>query len=63
MLIPICPKINFWISLPKRSIDNIKREAYIASIAMLLMTLWDIGSKAVAAYDFENELPKTGRSG
>jgi len=39
-------------------LDNIKREAYIASIAMLLMTLWDIGSKAVAACDFENELPK-----
>ncbi|HEC85944.1 MAG: hypothetical protein DRR19_14390 [Candidatus Parabeggiatoa sp. nov. 1] len=37
--------------------DNIKQEYYVASIAMLLKALWDIGAKAVAACDFEDELP------
>jgi hypothetical protein len=42
-------------------LDNTKRESYIASISRLLRALWNIGAKAVAACDFEDELPyKTG---
>jgi hypothetical protein len=37
--------------------ENINREDYVASIAMLLKALWDSGAKAVAACDFEDELP------
>jgi hypothetical protein len=38
-------------------LENLNRESYVASIAMLLKALWDIGAKAVAACDFEDELP------
>lgn len=40
--------------------ENIKQEEYIYRIAILLQNLWSIGYKAVAACDFENELPRKG---
>lgn len=41
-------------------IDHIKQEQYISSVSMLLENLWALGYKAVAACDFENELPRKG---
>ncbi len=38
-------------------LDNTKRKFYIASISNLLTALWNIRTKAVAACDFEDELP------
>ncbi|MDG5857033.1 1,4-dihydroxy-6-naphthoate synthase [Clostridium beijerinckii] len=41
-------------------IGDIKQEQYISSVSMLLENLWTLGYKAVAACDFENELPRKG---
>ncbi|EDN67695.1 conserved hypothetical protein [Beggiatoa sp. PS] len=38
-------------------VDNIEQASYIAFIARLLSALWKMGAKAVAACDFEEELP------
>ncbi|ABR35353.1 hypothetical protein [Clostridium beijerinckii] len=41
-------------------IGDIKQEQYILSVSMLLENLWALGYEAVAACDFENELPRKG---
>lgn len=38
--------------------DNIDRGAYVREVGSLLQGLWKQGLKAVAASDFENELPQ-----
>ena len=39
---------------------NVKQDVYIACIAMLLERLWSNEYKAIAACDFEEELPRKG---
>jgi hypothetical protein len=41
-------------------IGDIKQEQYILSVSRLLENLWALGYEAVAACDFENELPRKG---
>jgi hypothetical protein len=40
--------------------ENVPRERYVASVGVLLDGLWQSGCKAVAACDFESELPRSG---
>lgn len=42
---------------------NITPEEYIAAVGSLLCVLWRAGCKAVAACDFEDELPRRGGYG
>ena len=40
--------------------EHAQRERYVASVGSLLNELWKLGYKAVAACDFEDELPECG---
>jgi hypothetical protein len=40
--------------------ENARRERYVASVGGLLEGFWKLGYKAVAACDFEEELPRNG---
>jgi hypothetical protein len=40
--------------------EGVTREEYIKSVGNLLESLWQAGYKAVAACDFESELPRSG---
>jgi hypothetical protein len=39
-------------------VEGADRQEYVTAVAQLLMRLWQLGFKAVAACDFEDELPK-----
>ncbi len=40
--------------------ESVRRERYVESVGKLLERLWQSGCKAVAACDFESELPRMG---
>jgi hypothetical protein len=40
--------------------ECVRRERYVESVSNLLEGLWRSGCKAIAACDFENELPRRG---
>ena len=49
---------RFYIDVEPKS--NIKQDAYISNVATLLEKLWSMEFKAIAACDFEEELPRKG---